>query len=100
MKKRTPLTDDDGEVRELDSDDIKRFKRADDVLPEQVQRSLGIKTRGPQRLPTKVATTIRLSPEVSEAFKATGPGWQTRIDNALKDWLKTHSLSRQTQPRG
>lgn len=24
-------------------------------------------------------------------FKATGPAWQTRIDNALKDWLRTHS---------
>jgi uncharacterized protein (DUF4415 family) len=27
------------------------------------------------------------------AFKATGAGWQTRIDNALKDWLITHSPS-------
>ena len=24
-------------------------------------------------------------------FKATGAGWQTRIDAALKDWLRTHS---------
>lgn len=47
--------------------------------------------RGPQQAPTKVATTIRLSPEVMAAFKATGTGWQTRIDAALKDWLKNHS---------
>lgn len=39
----------------------------------------------------KVATTIRLSPEVAQAFRATGAGWQTRIDAALKDWLLTHS---------
>ena len=39
----------------------------------------------------KVPTTIRLSPEVSAAFRATGRGWQTRIDAALKDWLKNHS---------
>jgi uncharacterized protein (DUF4415 family) len=26
-----------------------------------------------------------------EAFKATGKGWQTRIDAALKEWLRTHS---------
>jgi uncharacterized protein (DUF4415 family) len=39
----------------------------------------------------KVATTIRLSPDVSAAFRATGTGWQTRIDAALKDWLRTHS---------
>lgn len=46
--------------------------------------------RGPQA-PTKVSTTIRLSPDVVAAFKATGAGWQTRMDAALKDWLKTHS---------
>lgn len=39
----------------------------------------------------KVPTTIRLSPEVSATFRATGDGWQTRIDAALKDWLRTHS---------
>ena len=32
----------------------------------------------------KVSTTIRLSPEVIEHFKAGGPGWQSRIDDALR----------------
>ncbi|MBF0168462.1 MAG: BrnA antitoxin family protein [Alphaproteobacteria bacterium] len=40
--------------------------------------------RGPQKTPTKQSVNIRLSQEVLEHFKATGPGWQTRIDNALK----------------
>jgi uncharacterized protein (DUF4415 family) len=91
MKKRAPLTNPDGEVRELDLGDLQHFKQAHEVLPEKIQRSLGLTMRGPQKAPTKIATTIRLSPEVSEAFRSTGPGWQTRIDNALKDWLKTHS---------
>lgn len=91
MKKRAPLTNLEGEVRDLDAEDVQRFKRADEVLPEQLQRKLGLKARGPQKMPTKIPTTIRLSPEVSDAFRSTGPGWQTRIDNALKDWLKTHS---------
>jgi uncharacterized protein (DUF4415 family) len=47
--------------------------------------------RPPTGEPRKVATTIRLSPEVMAAFRATGKGWQTRIDAALKDWLKTHT---------
>ena len=47
--------------------------------------------RGPGKRPPKVAINIRLSPEVVEAFKATGEGWQTRVDGALKQWLKTHS---------
>lgn len=57
----------------------------------KMNRRAGV--RGAQRAPTKIATTIRLSPEVMDAFKATGAGWQTRIDAALKDWLKTHKLA-------
>ncbi|MFZ2449071.1 MAG: BrnA antitoxin family protein [Methylovulum miyakonense] len=40
---------------------------------------------------TKRRLTIRLSPDVVAAFRATGAGWQTRIDTALKDWLATHA---------
>jgi uncharacterized protein (DUF4415 family) len=40
---------------------------------------------------TKISTTIRLSPEVIENFKAAGDGWQTRIDLALKDWIKNNN---------
>ena len=38
----------------------------------------------------KVHTGLRLDAEVLAAFKAGGRGWQTRINEALKDWLKTH----------
>lgn len=40
---------------------------------------------------TKERITIRLSHDVVERFRAGGDGWQTRIDAALKDWLKNHS---------
>lgn len=36
---------------------------------------------------TKISTTIRFDAEVLNAFKATGDGWQTRINDALKEWL-------------
>jgi len=35
----------------------------------------------------KVSTTIRLCPDILEAFKADGPGWQTRINDALRKSL-------------
>ncbi len=43
---------------------------------------------------TKERITIRLSPEVVQSFRAGGAGGQTRMDEALKDWLKNHSSSR------
>jgi len=91
MSKRAPLIDADGEVRDLTTADLRHFKPAAEVLPPDLLKVMGIKPRGPQKAPTKQATTIRLSPDVMAAFKATGAGWQTRIDAALKDWLRTHS---------
>lgn len=91
MSKREPLIDADGEVRELTAADLRHFKPAAEVLPPDLLKVLGIKPRGPQKAPTKQATTIRLSADVMAAFKATGPGWQTRVDAALRDWLQTHS---------
>ncbi|MYA23842.1 MAG: BrnA antitoxin family protein [Gemmatimonadetes bacterium] len=38
----------------------------------------------PKAAVTKVSTTIRLDPDVLAAFKADGPGWQTRINQALR----------------
>ncbi len=40
---------------------------------------------------TKERITIRLSRDVVESFRASGNGWQTRVDAALKDWLKDHT---------
>jgi len=39
----------------------------------------------------KVFTGIRLDAAIVDTFKATGKGWQTRMNAALRDWLKTHS---------
>ena len=44
--------------------------------------------RGPQRAPTKKLVSLRLSREVIKHFKATGAGWQTRIDETLKSAIE------------
>lgn len=36
----------------------------------------------------KVSTTIRFDAEILDAFKASGDGWQTRMNDALKEWLR------------
>lgn len=40
---------------------------------------------------TKEQVAIRLDRDVLAAFRASGTGWQTRMNAALRDWLKTHS---------
>ena len=88
MPKSKPLIDADGEVREITAADLEGFRSARQALPASLRRKVGV--RGPQRAPTKERITIRLSPDVVERFRATGDGWQTRIDAALQDWLKSH----------
>lgn len=88
MPKPKPLIDTTGEVREITAEDLKKFQPAREALPASLQRKLGV--RGPQRAPTKERITIRLSPDVVQRFRATGDGWQTRVDAALRDWLKSH----------
>lgn len=44
----------------------------------------------PRALAPKRRITIRISPDVLAKFKSAGRGWQTRMDAALRDWLKTH----------
>ncbi|KJV06760.1 hypothetical protein VZ94_09250 [Methylocucumis oryzae] len=88
MAKPLPLTDADGEVRELTEDDFKHFKSFSS-LPDELQAVL--RGRGKQKAPTKVSTTVRFSPEVLAYFRSTGKGWQKRMDDALKEWLKEHT---------
>ena len=39
----------------------------------------------------KQQIAIRLDKEVLNAFRTSGSGWQTRINDALKSWLKEHT---------
>ena len=39
----------------------------------------------------KQLLSIRYSPEVVSYFKATGTGWQARMDRVLRDYVTVHS---------
>jgi uncharacterized protein (DUF4415 family) len=71
----------DPDNAEWTAQDFKRGKPFAQALPAM---SMNPRARGPQKKPTKVAVSLRLSREVVERFKAGGPGWQTRMDKALK----------------
>lgn len=55
--------------------------------------------RGPQKAPTKVATTIRLDRDVLEFFRSTEAGYHTRINDALRAIIKRDLTSRSTRRR-
>lgn len=48
------------------------------------------RSRGKQKAPTKMATSLRLSPTVVGYFKASGRGWQSRINAVLEAYVKEH----------
>ncbi|MYC67232.1 MAG: BrnA antitoxin family protein [Acidobacteriia bacterium] len=58
-----------------------------DGWPEKFAKAAVRRGRSPKARP-KVSTTIRLSPDVIDHFRAGGRGWQTRIDDVLRDWIR------------
>jgi uncharacterized protein (DUF4415 family) len=57
-------------------------------LSEGLQQALTSRKRGEQKAPKKVPVSIRLSPDVVEAFRSTGAGWQARVDEILRAHIK------------
>jgi uncharacterized protein (DUF4415 family) len=80
----TPFDDDNPEWTE---EDFANARPASEVLPPSLYHAL-TKPRGrPKLMSAKVAVKLRLDPDVLDGFKAGGPGWQTRINAALKEAL-------------
>jgi len=64
-----------------------KARPAREALPAS---ALAAAKRGrPKAGETKEAVNIRFSPDILAAFRATGRGWQTRINDALREWLET-----------
>ena len=92
MQNSRPLTTPAGEVRDdLTDEGLARFRPASEVLPAALLAKLRSPGR-PKAEVTKERITIRLSPDVLSAFRASGSGWQTRMDAALRDWLRDHPV--------
>jgi uncharacterized protein (DUF4415 family) len=87
---QAPLTNEDGEVRELTDENFFRYARpTKEIFPgivEAFEKMRG--QRGPQKAPTKERIGLRLDQEVVEHFRRTGPGWQSRINEVLVHHVK------------
>jgi uncharacterized protein (DUF4415 family) len=52
-----------------------------------------MRTGRPKAEVTKERITIRLSRDVVMQFRATGEGWQTRMDLALRQYIAEHPIT-------
>ena len=75
----------DPDAVELDSEWFFRARPAVEVVPNIVERARRV--RGKQRTPTKERISIRLDADVLEHYRASGRGWQSRINEVLRQSL-------------
>jgi uncharacterized protein (DUF4415 family) len=74
--------DDVSDNPEWTAEEMAEAKPFAEVLPESAASARRV--RGKQKTPTKQLVSLRLDRSVVDAFKAEGPGWQSRINEALK----------------
>jgi uncharacterized protein (DUF4415 family) len=84
-KLHMPTPEEDAAIQRGIDADPDTFVPTDEQFAQMKRRGGRPKLEQP-----KVAVTIRYDAEVIAQFKASGEGWQTRMNNALRDWLKTH----------
>jgi len=87
----------DAENPEWTPEDLKNARPASEVLPEIFSKDvaaemLGKKPGRPLGSGVKESQTVRFDRDILAAFKATGRGWQTRMNEALREWLKEHPM--------
>lgn len=85
-----PLTNENGEVRELTADDMKLFKPTYEVLPPEILAVLPVLDRGTHKARQKISATVWFDADILEYFRATGQNWQTRINEALREHVVAH----------
>lgn len=90
--KRLRPTRSDQENPELTREELRRAMPAVEVLPALIgAKAAGELLRRPRGRPLKdakkVSTTVRLDPDVLQAFQQQGRGWQTRINQVLRQHM-------------
>jgi uncharacterized protein (DUF4415 family) len=84
----------DPDNQPLTDEELARFRPAYQVMPEFVAKMMRQKRGRPPVETPKKQVTLRLDQDVIDHFKAEGPGWQTRINDALKGVAKKAAARR------
>jgi uncharacterized protein (DUF4415 family) len=91
----------DAENPEWTAEDFRRARPLMDALPKETAEALRRYQgqRGPQKSPTKVLISLRVDRDVVAAYRATGAGWQTRANEALRTYAKRFGQANGTMRR-
>ena len=85
----------DTENPEWTAEEIRRARPLLGVLPKEtaaaVRRYRG--QRGPQKRQTKELISLRVDRDVVAAYRATGAGWQSRVNDVLRSYAKRRGLA-------
>jgi uncharacterized protein (DUF4415 family) len=97
MRAKVRLPTDDEEARinagiasdpdtfEWTDEEFAQARPASEMMPPDVYRALvERRVRGPQKAPTKEMISVRLDRDLVDRLRATGPGWQARINETLR----------------
>ncbi len=81
----TPWTTEDGEILEMTDEMLAKMRPMREVAPEWLARFEAAKAlRGRPRGIHKSTVSISLDSELVAAMRASGKGWQTRVNAALR----------------
>jgi uncharacterized protein (DUF4415 family) len=97
-KKQPPPPDFDDDAPELTDEEIKQLRPAREWFEEH-----GIPMPVPRGRPKaekiKTSVTIRLDADVVEQYKASGPGWQTRMNEDLREGARRRHVIAQLRDK-
>ena len=84
---RRPLADKDGEVRDLTAEDMRLFKPIAEVDPGMVEAMAEFRRKlgRPKAEAPKVHIGFRLASDVVASIRASGRGYNARVEQALRD---------------
>ncbi|PRC94329.1 BrnA antitoxin family protein [Solimicrobium silvestre] len=71
-------------------DQAKKGEYAAVHTPEQIVARRG-RPVGSVKADAKQAVKLRFDPDVLAALRSTGRGWQTRVNEVMREWVKTHA---------
>jgi uncharacterized protein (DUF4415 family) len=78
----------DPDAPPMTDEQLQRLRPAHEVLPGLVRKALERKRGRPPIDDRKRQVTLRLDPDIPDHFRSGGPGWQTAINDALRQVMK------------